>query len=325
MQMFSFNKMTRSAAAVSLLALAACAAEPAKDSPQATVEKVNGAPITRAQLDRTIKALVGQRDLKQLPPDMLKKATEAALNQLTAAELLYQDGIKLGVKDLDKQVTERITQSKYQYPSQAEFDKALKSVDMTQKDLEEAARKDIVINNLIVQRFADKADVADAEVRKYYEENKLKQFTQGERLKVSHILIGVAKDASIDAKRQAMEKAMAVLKRVKGGEPFADVAKKESTSPTKDQGGSIGIIGRGQTMPPFEKAAFALKPGEISNVVETALGYHVIKVEQKLPPATERYEDVKNQIAGNIKREKIRQLLATYVEQLRGKAKIEKV
>ncbi|WP_246037917.1 peptidylprolyl isomerase [Geomonas terrae] len=323
--MFSFNKMTRSAAAVSLLALAACAAEPAKDSPQATVEKVNGAPITRAQLDRTIKALVGQRDLKQLPPDMLKKATEAALNQLTAAELLYQDGIKLGVKDLDKQVTERITQSKYQYPSQAEFDKALKSVDMTQKDLEEAARKDIVINNLIVQRFADKADVADAEVRKYYEENKLKQFTQGERLKVSHILIGVAKDASIDAKRQAMEKAMAVLKRVKGGEPFADVAKKESTSPTKDQGGSIGIIGRGQTMPPFEKAAFALKPGEISNVVETALGYHVIKVEQKLPPATERYEDVKNQIAGNIKREKIRQLLATYVEQLRGKAKIEKV
>ncbi|WP_136515007.1 peptidylprolyl isomerase [Geomonas edaphica] len=323
--MFSFNKMTRSAAAVSLLALTACAAGPAKDSPQATVEKVNGAPITRAQLDRTIKALVGQRDLKQLPPDMLKKATDAALNQLTAAELLYQDGMKLGVKDLDKQVTERITQSKYQYPSQAEFDKALKSVDMTQKDLEEAARKDIVINNLIVQRFADKADVSEAEVRKYYEENKLKQFTQGERLKVSHILIGVAKDASIDAKRQAMEKALAVLKRVKGGEPFADVAKKESTSPTKNQGGSIGIIGKGQTMPPFEKAAFALKPGEISNVVETALGYHIIKVEQKLPPATERYEDVKNQIAGNIKREKIRQLLATYVEQLRGKAKIEKV
>lgn len=323
--MFSFNKMTRSAAAVSLLALAACAAEPAKDSTQAAVEKVNGTPITKAQLDRTIKAMVGQRDLKQLPPDMLKKATDAALNQLTAAELLYQDGMKLGVKDLDKQVTARITQSKYQYPSQAEFDKALKSVDMTQKDLEEAARKDIVINNLIVQRFADKADVSEAEVRKYYEENKLKQFTQGERIKVSHILIGVAKDASIDAKRQAMEKALDVLKRVKGGEPFADVAKKESTSPTKEQGGSIGIIGRGQTMPPFEKAAFALKPGEISNVVETPLGYHIIKVEQKLPPATERYEDVKNQIAGNIKREKIRQLLAAYVEQLRGKAKIEKV
>lgn len=322
--MLSLNKMTRSAAAASLLALAACAAEPAKDSPQAAVEKVNGAPITRAQLDRTIKALVGQRDLKQLPPDMLKKATEAALNQLTAAELLYQDGMKLGVKDLDKQVTARITQSKYQYPSQAEFDKALKSVDMTQKDLEEAARKDIVINNLIVQRFADKADVSEAEVRKYYEDNKQKQFTQGERLKVSHILIGVARDASVDTKRQAMEKALAVLKRVKGGEPFADVAKKESTSPTKDQGGSIGIIARGQTMPPFEKAAFALKPGEISNVVETALGYHVIKVEQKLPPATERYEDVKNQIAGNIKREKVRQLLAAYVEQLRGKAKIEK-
>lgn len=324
--MFSFHTSVRSAAVVSLLLLGACTGQQhSENGAAAPVEKVNGAPITRAQVDRTVKTLIGQQDPKQLPPDMLKKATEAALNQLTAAELLYQDGMKLEIKDLDKQVTTRITQSKYQYPSQAEFDKALQSVGMTQKDLEEAARKDIVINNLIVQRFADKADVSEAEVRKYYEENKLKQFTQGDRIKVSHILIGVAKDASVDAKRQAMAKALAVLKRLKGGEPFADVAKKESTSPTKDQGGSLGIIGKGQTLPSFEKAAFALKPGEISNVVETPVGYHIIKVEQKLPPATERYEDVKNQIAGNIKREKIRQLLAAYVEQLRGKAKIEKV
>ncbi|MBU5638063.1 peptidylprolyl isomerase [Geomonas sp. Red69] len=323
--MLSMNKITRSAAAVSLLALAACAAEPAKNSPQAAVEKVNGTVITRAELDRTIKALVGSGDPRQLPPDQFKKATEAALNQLTAAELLYQAGMKLEVKDLDKQVTARIVQSKYQYPSQADFDKALKSVDMTQKDLEEAARKDIVINNLIAQRFAGKAEVTEPEVKKFYEENKLKQFTQGDRIKVSHILIGVAKGANAEAKKQAREKALAVLKRVKGGEPFAEVAKKESTSPTKDQGGSLGIIGKGQTMPPFEKAAFALKAGEISDVVETQLGFHVIKVEQKLPPATERYEDVKNQIAGNLKREKIRLMLAAYVEELRGKAKIEKV
>ncbi|QWV97064.1 peptidylprolyl isomerase [Geomonas nitrogeniifigens] len=323
--MLSMNKITRSAAAVSLLALAACAAEPAKNSPQAAVEKVNGTVITRAELDRTIKALVGSGDPRQLPPDQFKKATEAALNQLTAAELLYQAGMKLEMKDLDKQVTARIVQSKYQYPSQADFDKALKSVDMTQKDLEEAARKDIVINNLIAQRFAGKAEVTEPEVRKFYEENKLKQFTQGDRIKVSHILIGVPKGANAEAKKQAREKALAVLKRVKGGEPFAEVAKKESTSPTKDQGGSLGIIGKGQTMPLFEKAAFALKAGEIGDVVETQLGFHVIKVEQKLPPATERYEDVKNQIAGNLKREKIRLMLAAYVEELRGKAKIKKV
>ncbi|MBJ6751715.1 MULTISPECIES: peptidylprolyl isomerase [Geomonas] len=323
--MLSLHKMTRSAAALSLLALAACTGGPAKNSPQAAVEKVNGAPITRAELDRTVKALVGQADPKQLPPDQLKKATDAALNQLTAAELLYQAGMKLEIKDLDKQVTTRIVQSKYQYPSQAEFDKALQSVGMTQKELEEAARKDIVINNLIVQRFAGKTDVSEAEVRKYYEDNKLKQFTQGDRIKVSHILIGVAKGANAEAKQQAKDKALAVLKRVKGGEAFALVAKKESTSPTKEQGGSLGIIGKGQSLPPFEKAAFALKAGEISDVVETPLGYHVIKVEQKLPPATERYEDVKNTIAGNIKREKIRGMLAAYVEELRGKAKIEKV
>lgn len=324
--MVSFNKMTRSAAAVSLLALAACAGEPAKNSPTAAVEKVNGAAITRADLDRTMKALLGQgRDPKQLPPDMLKKATEAALNQLTAAELLYQAGMKLEIKDLDKQVAARIAQSKYQYPSQAEFDKALQSVGMTQKEMEEAARKDIVINNLIAQRFANKADVAEAEVLKYYEDNKLKEFTQGDRIKVSHILIGVAKGATPEVKKQAKEKALAVLKRVKGGEPFADVAKKESTSPSKEQGGDLGILGKGQTVPAFEKIAFSLKAGEISDVVETDFGYHVIKVDKKFGPSTDRFEDVKGQIAVNIKREKIRQMIAAYVETLRGKAKIEKV
>lgn len=325
--MLSFNKITRSAAAVSLLALAACAgSERTNNSPTAAVEKVNGAAITRAELDRTVKALLGQgRDPKQLPPDMLKQATEAALSQLTAAELLYQAGLKLELKDLDKQVAARVAQSKYQYPSQAEFDKALQSVGMTQKEMEEAARKDIVINNLIAQRFADKAQVAEPEVRKFYEDNKLKQFTQGDRIKVSHILIGVAKDATPEVKKQAKEKALAVLKRVKSGEPFAEVAKKESTSPTKEQGGALGIIAKGQTVPAFEKAAFAMAAGQISDVVETPVGFHVIKVEQKLKPSTDRYEDVKSQIAGNVKREKIRQMIAAYVEELRGKAKIEKV
>lgn len=325
--MLSFHRTFRLAAVLSLLVLSACSGQQQpKNSAAAPIEKVNGAPITKADLDRAMKALLGESgDPKKLPPETLKKAHEAALEQLTAAELLYQAGTKLEIKDLDKQVSARIMQSKYQYPSQAEFDKALQSVGMNQKELEEAARKDIVINNLIAQRFASKAEVSEAEARKYYEENKLKLFTQGERIKVSHILIGVAKGATPEVKKQAREKALAVLKRVKGGEPFAEVAKKESTSPTKEQGGSLGIIGKGQSLPPFEKAAFALKPGQISDVVESPVGYHVIKVEQKLAPATERYEDVKNAIAGNIKREKIRQMLTAYVEQLRGKAKIEKV
>jgi peptidyl-prolyl cis-trans isomerase C len=289
------------------------------------VQKVNGVPITRTELDRAVRALLVQSRMPdKIPAETLKQATEAALNQLTAAELLYQEASKLEIKDLDKLVATKIAQSKFQYPSQAEFDKALQSVGMTQKAMEEAARKDMVINNFIEKRFAPQATITEEEVHKFYEDNKQNLFSQGERIKVSHILIAAPEKASAESKQQAKLKAQALLKRVRAGENFAALAKAESSSPTKQDGGELGILGKGQTMPAFEKAAFALQAGEVSGVVETPLGYHIIKVDQRLAPATESYKDVKQKIVANLKREKIRKAVAQLVEQLRAKAKIEK-
>ncbi len=332
--MSPLSKIFPSAVAVfALLILAACSSVSDKEqkatqkqSPTAVVEKVNGVPITQAALGQAVKALLAQSGApQQVPPEAMKNATEAALNQLTAAELLYQAGSKLEVKDLDKQVATKIGQAKYQYPSQADFENALKAVGMTQKEMEEAARKDIVINNFIEKQFNSEAPVTEEEVKKFYADNKGKAFTQGERIKASHIIVAIPEKATPEAKKQAKEKAAGILKRVKAGEDFAALAKAESDSPTKAQGGDLGIIGRGQTLPAFEKAAFALKPGEVSDVVEMPNAYDIIKVTQKLPPSTEKYENVKAKIVVFLKRDKVRKAVAAYVEQLRAKAKIEKM
>lgn len=329
--MINRNLIALSIAAFALLILAACSSKPESGlkapsglPTSAVVEKVNGVPITKAELDRAVKAFLAQTPApEKVPAEAMKQATGAALNQLTAAELLYQEASKLEIKDLDKQVAAKILQNKFQYDSQTDFDKALKSVGMTQQEMELAARKDIVINHFIEQRIAPQVSVTEEDARKFYESEKEKSFKHGDRIQVSHILIGVPENANPAVKKQAKEKAEALLKKIKAGENFAALAKAESTSPTKEQGGDLGVLGKGQMIPAFEKAAFSLKAGEISNVVETQFGYHIIKVTAKLPASTDKYEDVKWKIVNHLKREKIRKALDTYIEQLRAKAKIE--
>lgn len=321
--MQTLNKMiSTAAAALTLLTLASCSA----NSPSSAVEKVNGVAITRADLDRAVKAFLAQSHAPDpVPPEAMKQATEAALQQLTAAELLYQAGSKLEVKDLDKQVTTRIAQAKYQYASQAEFDKALQMVGMDQKAMEEAARKDIVINNLIAKQISSDAPVTEEEAKKFYEANKDKLFTQRDRIKVSHLAVTFPEKAAPDIRNKAKDTAADLLKRTKAGEDFATLAKTNAPSPLKIQKEDLGIITKGQTLPMFEKAAYALNPGETSEVVELPTAYDIIKVQEKLPDATDPFELVKTKVIGNLKREKVRKDISAFVDKLRAKAKIEKM
>lgn len=331
--MLPFSKITSATvAAIALLTLPACSSvndqeQKASGKPPSSelVEKVNGVPVTRADLDRAVKVLLKQSRMPQtLPPETLKKATDTALDQLTSAELLYQAASKTEIKDLDKQVSERIARLKSKYPSQAELEKALESMDMSLKFMEEAIRKEVVINAFVERQFAPQATVSPDEVKKFYEDNKDKAFKQGERVQVSHILVPVSQKSTPEAKKQAKEKALALLKRLQAGADFAALAKAESASPSKAAGGDIGIVAKGQTVPEFEKAAFALKAGRISDVVETRFGYHIIKVAQRLAASTENYQEVEAKIANHLKQEKVRKAVVGYIQELRAKAKIEK-
>lgn len=320
---------TRIAQAVSatllLITLGACSSATEK-AEQKPVEKVNGVAITQMQVDRGLQALLAQRKgAPALPPEQMKKAAGAVLEQLTATELLYQEAAKLEVKDLDKQVAEKFASNKARFPTEAEFQKALTDMHMTVKEMQENMRKEIVVNNFINTEFASKVNVSDADAKKFYDENLDKLFRKGERVKASHILVSVDPKATPEAKKQAKDKAEALLKRVQGGEDFAALAKKESDCPSSARGGDLGEFPRGQMTPPFDKAVFSLKPNEISPVVETEFGYHVIKLTAKLPPATASFEEVKEKIVYHLKKEQVKKAVATCIAGLRSKAKIEKV
>ena len=163
---------------------------------------------------------------------------------------------------------------------------------------------------LEVLRTEDAAEVTDEQVAQAYQSN-LDSFKEGETFRASHILV-------LDEKL-----AKSALKRIKEGEAFADVAAELSTDPTRTRGGDVGFFKKGQLIPEFELVAMKLEPGELSDVVKTSLGYHVIlltehRLERQLP-----LEEVQDQIRVQLKRRAQQQHVEVTLQGLRADAKID--
>ena len=170
-------------------------------------------------------------------------------------------------------------------------------------DKEKNMRKQIQIlsdehlaKGYVQKNVLSKVKVTDKDVDEYYK-NHPKEFEKPETVKARHILIGFKGDMTEDQKKELRKKADDVLKKAKGGEDFAQLASEYSDDPgSKTKGGELGYFPKGNMVPEFENAAFNLKPGEISNVIETPYGYHIIKVEDKKAGEMPAFDSIKEQV-----------------------------
>ena len=173
--------------------------------------------------------------------------------------------------------------------------------------------------------------MAEEAVAKFYEEN-ARYFEKPEQVEASHILIKLdAADATNEtAKAAAKAKAESLRAQVLAGTNFAELAaihsdcpsKANGGSPSKANGGSLGSFGRGQMVKPFEEAAFALGTNEVSEVVETQFGFHVIKVTGKTPAGKTPLDEVRDQIKEHLSGDRKRDAVEAFVEDLKAKADI---
>ncbi len=297
-------------------------AEKSKSLPD-PVAKVNNTPITAADLRKAFTAFKSSPQGAQTPADKERDAQLFLLNQLIAGELMYQVASKTELKNREALVEENINNlKKTRFKDAEEFQKALKDQGMTEKDLRELIRRNVVIDTYIEKMIVPKQTVTEVEIKTFYEKNP-EAFTQPEQLRVSHILITLDPKATADEKKKARTKIEDLLKQARAGVDFAKLAQDNSSCPSSKQGGDLGYFGKGQMVKPFEDAAFALKPGEISAVVETQFGYHIIKAVEKKAPSKVALEDVKPKIEESLKRRKVGEAVNKTLEEARKKAKIE--
>jgi peptidyl-prolyl cis-trans isomerase D len=162
--------------------------------------------------------------------------------------------------------------------------------------------------------------VTDAEVQQYYNQHQ-KDYQVDDQVKVRHILIKVDPGADAKTDAAAKQKAEDILKQLRNGGNFADLAKKNSDDPgSKDTGGELGFIKHGVTVPEFDKASFALQPGQISDLVKTKFGYHIIQSEEKQTAHTRSLDEVKPTIVAVLTRQKEGQAQQAFAQQLANEA-----
>lgn len=149
-------------------------------------------------------------------------------------------------------------------------------------------------------QVGEKITIDDTAVEQYYNEN-LSSYQTPEKRHARHILFKLAATDSEELQQQQMEKAQEVLAKAQEGDDFAELAKEFSEGPTGPNGGDLGFFSKGQMVPEFENAVFSLQPGGISEIVKTAFGYHIIKLEEITEASTTPLENVKDAITQNLK------------------------
>lgn len=190
---------------------------------------------------------------------------------------------------------------------QASKDGLDKSPDVEEKmrDL----RKRIVVESFLKKKVEVESNVSDEDMKKFYEQNKDK-FKSGDQIKASHILVKAEKDAKD------------ILAKLKSGGNFEELAKKSSVDSSSSKGGDLGWFGKGSMVPAFEKAALALKEGQISEVVKSDFGFHIIKLTGKRAAGIRPFEEVKEQIKGAIMPTKQQEVFQKIKDELKKSAKI---
>jgi peptidyl-prolyl cis-trans isomerase C len=283
--------------------------------------RVNGEAVTKADFDRLIKNMEVSAN-QPVPAERRDEVFRRALDQLVTYTVLLQESRARKITVTDAEVDANLKQMRSQFPNEDAFKKALAERGMSLEKLKSDANIDMSINKMMEAELANSPAPTDAQVREFYDKNPDK-FKQEEAVRASHILFRVAENADAPTKKKALEQAQSVLKEARGGADFAELAKKYSADGSAQQGGDLNFFTKGQMVPAFDQAAFAMKPGEISDIVTTQFGYHIIKVTDRKPPSTVPFEQVSERIKEYLSEQQKQQKMQAFVESLKQKAKIE--
>ncbi|MBX7143495.1 MAG: peptidylprolyl isomerase [Oligoflexia bacterium] len=285
----------------------------------------NGKEIKISDLDAEIQrkpAFAMWQQVGSEDPVLLNRVRLAALNGMINRELLLATAKQSGVIN-EKDIQGSVDQTVQGYGGKDKLTPLLSSIGTNYEQFTSEIADDFRINAYIEKSLAKDVKVSEQDAKKAFDSESAK-YTQGERIHVSHILIRLDPSASAQEDKAAQDKINELYKKASApNADFGAIAKESSQCPSAPQGGDLGVVDKGKTVPAFEQAAFSLKPGEVSKPVRTQFGYHIIKVSEKFAAEKPDFTKSRALVEKDLLQKKKTELVEAKVNELRASAQIK--
>lgn len=283
---------------------------------------VDGKVLKKSELEKNVKERM-KIYKEQIPADKRNEAQQHLRNQFVDAfvirTLLENEFAKRKINATNDEVVNAMNNIKATLPPTKTIDDFLKENKITQEDIVFAVKAE----KFRKVEIGQKAKPTQKEINKFYNENREKLFVEPESVHVRHILAAFGKDSNDKAKAEKKEKMENLRKQLLEGGNFAELAAKNSDCPSKEVGGDLSFIKRGQTVKAFEEAAFSQEKNAIGPVIQTEYGYHIIQVLDKKPARKVSLDEVKDKISSYLEQKKQVEMFSAILDDLRKKAHVE--
>jgi parvulin-like peptidyl-prolyl isomerase len=293
---------------------------------EAIVVRVGDRIITRTQYDRRLRDTLAEIDQTVEPAqrEARKEQLRANLVNEMVGELLIKDRAdRLGITVSPEEIKDAVNRLKSQYniASDEQFEKSLRDSGMSRADMEVRLRDTIVTNKVFARELRGRADLSDRELRERYDREK-EQYRLPERAHLREIVILRPDDASKVGEARTKADEVVQASRVAGTD-FSKLASTMSEAGTREAGGDLGEVAKGELLPDLDKAVFSATAGSVLGPIETKSGWHIIKVEQRLPSEVPAFESVKAKLRKDASDETFQRDYKAYIEGLRKEAFIQ--
>ncbi len=287
------NRISRCALSVLLIATAGVQAQEAL-APAADINPpvltVNGDTIYAAEVSMVMSNISGQLTAQGREAPEQQQLVQMATQRVVEQKLLAQEARRQGYKVNDLRVAEVVAGIEQQAGGRDKLDESLAARGTSYDKLLITVKEMDLVRTLIEKQVVPAITIPDEEIAAFYAENQ-EMFTTPAEVHARHIIFAAGENADADTIINSRTQADEARKRALAGEDFAELARELSEGPSAPEGGDLGFFTYPQMVPPFAEAAFALGEGEISDVVRTNFGFHVIKVEEKKPEVTATLEE----------------------------------
>ncbi|BDV41095.1 chaperone SurA [Geotalea uraniireducens] len=312
--------------ALILIASATFASIAAAEVIDKIVAVVNDEIITSYAVDKEKSVMLKEAERQQQPLDEQTRLNidKLALNRLIDRKLVEQKIRELDIRVSEEEIRQAIEDVKRQNKlSQEALVAALTNQGLTFDQYKTQIREQLERLRLISQEVRSKIVVSEREMHEFYQANPQK-FGGEDQLKARNIFFRLDKEMPAEQVKKIMTTAMTVLYEAQSGKDFADLARKYSDDPAaKKNGGDLGTFRKGDVLPEFEESLAKMKPGDVSDLIYTSTGLHIIKLEARTPGAPRPFDEVKGEVEDLLYRKKSEERFNQWVADLRKSAAID--